>query len=151
MDPTNKLHTSDEPQGCPPVDEPKYRQQHHTVLVADDEVHVRDPIAALLERSGFKILTATNCQEAVQVFRDNADTIVVVILDYSMPGGRSNDVFKELQDIRPNIPVIMMSGYTEEDVTGSFKGQGIVGFLQKPFRRAELLGKIDEAIDPTAA
>ena len=126
-------------------------QQHHTVLVADDEVHVRDPIAALLERSGFKILTATNCQEAVQVFRDNADTIVVVILDYSMPGGRSNDVFKELQDIRPNIPVIMMSGYTEEDVTGSFKGQGIVGFLQKPFRRAELLGKIDEAIDPTAA
>jgi two-component system cell cycle sensor histidine kinase/response regulator CckA len=151
MDPTKKLHTSDEPERNPTQDGPGHRHEHRTLLVADDEAHARDPIVALLERSGFKILTASDCHEAVSVFRDHADSIVAVLLDYSMPGGRSDDVFEELQRIRPNVPVVMMSGYAEEDVTGSFKGMGIVGFLQKPFFRADLLNTIQEAIDSSAA
>ena len=121
------------------------------MLVADDEECVRDPIAALLERADYRILTAKDCPEAVSVFRDNADTIVAVLLDYSMPGGQAKDVFEEFQRIRPNIPVIMMSGYVEEDVIGRFKGAGIVGFLQKPFDRATLLEKLHKAIDAPAA
>ncbi|MFC1639431.1 response regulator [Gemmatimonadota bacterium] len=107
MDPTKKLHTSDEPEWRPIVDASRDRLEGRTV--------------------------------------------VVVLLDYSMPGGRSDDVFLELQRIRPNVPVIMMSGYMEEKVTGRFKGLGIVGFLQKPFNRAELPERVGEAIDPTAA
>ena len=81
----------------------------------------------------------------------SADTIAAVLLDYSMPGGQGDDVFQELRFIRPDIPVILMSGYTEEDVTGRFNGLGIVGFLQKPFGRAKLLETVHEAIDPPAA
>jgi len=151
MDPTKKLRTSDEPERKAALDDPQHRQRSRTLLVADDEAYARDPIVALLERSGFKILTAKDCPEAVKVFRDNADTIVAVLLDYSMPGGRSDDVFEELQRIRPHIPVVMMSGYAEEDVIARFNGLGIVGFLHKPFDRATLLETIHAAIDPPAA
>lgn len=96
-------------------------------------------------------VTAGDCHEAVEVFRHHADTIAVVLLDYSMPGGRTDEVFEELHKIRPDIPVIMMSGYAEENVTGHFKGLGIVGFLQKPFDRAQLLKEVHDAIDPRAA
>jgi len=150
-DPTKKLHTSDAPEMHQTPGHPSDESEDRTVLVADDQEHARDPIAALLERSGYKILTAADCHEAVEVFRHHADTIVVVLLDYSMPGGRTDDVFEELQKIRPDIPVIMMSGYTEENVIGHFKGLGIVGFLQKPFDRAQLLKKVHDAIDPHAA
>ena len=74
-----------------------------------------------------------------------------MLLDYSMPRGRSEDVFEELRSIRPNIPVIMMSGYAEENIIGHFNGLGIVGFLHKPFNRAELLSKVHAAIDPKVA
>jgi DNA-binding NtrC family response regulator len=151
MDPTKKLHTSDEPGPIPTNGSLRPPLEDRTLLVADDEDCARDPIVALLERSGFNILTANDCHDAVKVFRDHADTIVLVLLDYSMPGGRGDEVFQELQLIRPDIPVILMSGYTEEDVTGRFNGLGIVGFLQKPFGRAKLLETVHEAIDPPAA
>lgn len=125
--------------------------ESRTILVADDDSCARDPIVALLKRSGYDIITATDCREAVSVFRDHADTIVAVLLDYSMPGGRSDDVFESIQRIRPNVPVIMMSGYSEQDVIGRFKGVGVVGFLNKPFGRAALLEKVREAIEPPAA
>lgn len=144
-------HTADEAERMRQPDEPRLHQKSRTLLVADDVAYARDPIVAILERSGFDILTAKDCQEAVSVFRKNADRIVAVLLDYSMPGGKSEEVFDSLQRIRPNIPVIMMSGYAKEDVIGQFKGMGIVGFLHKPFGRAALLDMLSEAIGPPAA
>jgi FixJ family two-component response regulator len=85
------------------------------------------------------------------VFREHADEIVAVLLDYHMPGGTGIDVFAQIQSIRPNIPVIMMSGFVEEEIIGQFLGMGVVGFLQKPFRRAILLDTVRKALDPSAA
>jgi DNA-binding NtrC family response regulator len=122
-----------------------------TLLVADDEACSRDPIAELLERAGYEILTACNSSEAVSVFRENAERIVAVLLDYHMPGGTGTQVFSELQRIRPNVPVIMMSGFVEERALGQFLGMGVVGFLQKPFNHTTLLNTVRRAIDPHAA
>ena len=62
-----------------------------------------------------------------------------------------DDVFEELRRIRPNLPVILMSGYMTDEVIGTFKGLGVVGFLQKPFGRATLLKEVREALGPPAA
>ena len=148
---TNDLHISDELERNKLQEEQQQQNENRTLLVADDKAVARDPIVALLERSGYVIFTAKNCPETVDVFRENADKIVAVLLDYSMPGGHSDDVFEELQRIRPQVPVIMMSGYAEEHVVARFKGLGIVGFLKKPFGRAVLLDTVQRAIDPSAA
>lgn len=122
-----------------------------TVLVADDELLVREPIALLLRQAGYKILMTGDARDTVTVFREHAKEIVAVLLDCHMPGACGEEVFEELQHIRPDIPVIMMSGSDEKEVMGRFMGMGIVGFLQKPFGQSTLLDKVREAIDPPAA
>jgi CheY-like chemotaxis protein len=122
-----------------------------TVLVADDELLVREPIALLLRQAGYKILMTGDARDTVAVFREHAKEIAAVLLDCHMPGGCGEEVFEELQRIRPDIPVIMMSGYDEERIMGRFMGMGIVGFLQKPFGRVTLIDKVREALDPPAA
>ena len=122
-----------------------------TLLVADDEWWVREPTALMLKRAGYKILMTGDSWDTVAVFKQHAEEIVAVLLDDHMPGERGREVFEELQRIRPDIPVIMMSGSLEEEVMGRFLGMGIVGFLQKPFGQSTLLDKVREALDPPAA
>jgi len=121
------------------------------LLVADDEPCVLDPTTELLERAGYRILTATDSRKAVQVFEDHAEEISAVLLDYHMPGGSGTDVFEELQRIKPNVPVIMMSGFVEDHELGRFLGMGVVGFLQKPFKQTTLVDAVSKAIGPSAA
>ncbi len=118
-----------------------------TLLVADDEWWVREPTALMLRQAGYRILMTRDRWDTVAVFKEHAEEIVAVLLDDHMPGGCGREVFEELQRIRPDIPVIMMSGSQEEEIMG----MGIVGFLQKPFGRAALLDKVREALDPPAA
>ena len=122
-----------------------------TVLVADNELLVREPIVLALRQAGYKILVAGDSQDTVAVFSEHAEEIVAVLLDCHMPGGPGEEVFEELHRIRPDIPVIMMSGPLEEEVMGRFLGMGIVGFLQKPFEQVTLLDKVRKAIEPPAA
>jgi CheY-like chemotaxis protein len=122
-----------------------------TLLVADDEWWVREPTALMLKRAGYKILMTGDSWDTVAVFQQYAEEIVAVLLDCHMPGGRGEEVFEELQRIRPDVPVIMMSGYDEERIMGRFMGMGIVGFLQKPFGRVTLIDKVREALEPPAA
>ncbi len=134
-----------------PSDSTNPPRERATVLVADDELWVREPTALMLRQAGYRILMAGDSRDTVAVFSEHAEEIVAVLLDCHMPGGSGRDVFEELQSIRPNIPVIMMSGYLEEEIMGRFFGKGIVGFLQKPFGRTTLLDKVREVIGPPAA
>jgi CheY-like chemotaxis protein len=122
-----------------------------TLLVADDEWWVREPTALMLKRAGYKILMTDNSWDTVAVFQQHAEEIVAVLLDDHMPGGCGEEVFEELQHIRPDIPVIMMSGSDGKEIMGRFMGMGIVGFLQKPFGQSTLLDRVREALDPPAA
>ena len=150
-DPTTRIHSSDEPERVRP---PRSNGEWHgwgTMLVADNDPFARDPVAALLEHAGFNIITARGCQDAVSVFREEAESIVAVLLDQRLTGGKVDDVFEELRRLRPNIPVIIMSGYMTDDVVDHFESMGVVGFLQKPFGRETLLEKVRAALGSSAA
>ncbi|MEJ2157257.1 MAG: transporter substrate-binding domain-containing protein [Desulfobacteraceae bacterium] len=113
-----------------------------TVLIADDEASVCAVGKLMLERIGFKVLTAADGAEAVEVFRQHTDEIVCVLLDLTMPRLNGEQVFSELRRINPQVSVILSSGYNEYDATQRFSGKGLAGFIQKPYNSATLTAKI---------
>jgi CheY-like chemotaxis protein len=110
-----------------------------TILVVDDEETLRTLGRKMVERSGFTALTACDGREAVEVFRQNADQVICVLLDLTMPHMDGVEAFHELRKIRSDIRVILSSGYDEQEVARRFAGEGMAGFIEKPYTRAALI------------
>ncbi len=103
------------------------------ILVVDDEEMIRVVSSAMLEELGFETVVAASGVEALTLFRSEGDHIGVVLLDQVMPGMDGVTVFKELRRIRPDIKVLLASGFSQQEVSERFDGLGLNGFLQKPY------------------
>ena len=117
-----------------------------TVLVIDDEEAVRNVARMMLERAGFTVLTAADGREGLEVFQRRAEEIGVVLLDLTMPHMNGEEAFRALRHIRADVPVILASGYSEQDTSAQFAGKGIAGFVQKPFGLEKLLEQFRSAL-----
>jgi DNA-binding NtrC family response regulator len=117
-----------------------------TVLLVDDEETVRSTAASILELNGYKVITAVDGLEGVEIFRERSSEITVVILDMTMPRMGGADAFREMHSINPAVPVILSSGYSEEDAVSGMNKQGLAGFIQKPYRVRTLLDKVEEIL-----
>jgi len=117
-----------------------------TVLVVDDEETVCTMLARALERFGFKVDLAPNGQIAVDMMRAKGASYCLVLLDLTMPHMDGEATFSALRNIRPDLPVLLMSGFNENDALSRFGGKGLSGFLQKPFDLANLRQKLIECI-----
>ena len=115
-------------------------------LIADDEETVCAVGKHILENIGFDVLIAENGKKAVDLFCKNADDIVCVLLDLSMPFLNGEEVFNKIKNIKPDIKVILSSGYNEQDVTQKFAEKDLAGFIQKPYVPKILLEKIREVL-----
>ncbi len=118
-----------------------------TVLVADDEETVRTTAKTMLERLGMDVILVTNGAETIEIFTERSGEIDCVLLDLTMPYMDGEEVFGELRRIRDDIPVIMSSGYNEQDVTQRFVGRDIAGFIQKPYVLATLAQALQQALE----
>jgi CheY-like chemotaxis protein len=118
-----------------------------TVLLVDDEEHIRAVGKGMLEWAGYTVLTAADGQKALEVFRQHAEDIVCVILDLTMPQVDGEAAFRALRQIKPTIRVLMTSGYNEQEVTQRFVGKGLAGFLQKPYTVETLTRKLREVLE----
>ncbi|WP_020675656.1 PAS domain S-box protein [Geopsychrobacter electrodiphilus] len=107
------------------------------VLLVDDEETVRGIGSDMLQELGFAVVTATDGRDALVKFKENPDTICVV-LDLTMPHMDGEQCFRELKKLNPQIKVIMSSGYNEQEVTQKFIGKGLAGFIQKPYKLSTL-------------
>jgi signal transduction histidine kinase/CheY-like chemotaxis protein len=107
------------------------------VLMVDDEPDVREVTEIMLQRFGFTVLTARDGREGVEVFRKFAPEIDLVLLDLTMPGMSGEEAFAEIQRLKPDQPVVLISGYNEEFVASRLAGRPAT-FLQKPFTDQEL-------------
>jgi len=119
-------------------------QGSSTILVVDDEDVVRRLAKNALERLGYQVLTATNGREAVELFAADPDRIQIVLLDMTMPVMGGEEALRRLLEIRPNLPVLAMSGFHEREAKQRF-GAGIAGFVQKPFTAGQLAIKLTAA------
>jgi PAS domain S-box-containing protein len=116
------------------------------VLVVDDDETVRLVTGAILERAGYRVVMASDGRDAVDIFKRRQDEIGIVLLDMTMPVMGGEESFRELRQINPRIPVVLSSGYNEQEATNRFVGKGLAGFVQKPFDARTLLAKLDEAL-----
>ncbi len=118
-----------------------------TVLLVDDEELVRDIGRELLEAMGYRVISAKDGREAVEVYEEHRDHIDLVLLDLVMPnigGGEAYDLMKAMD---PNIKVLLASGYSIDGEASEILARGCNGFIQKPFTVKELSGKIREIVE----
>jgi len=106
-------------------------------LLVDDEESVRAIGKDMLKELGFEVLLANDGVEALKIFKRNPD-VGVVILDLTMPHMDGDECYRELRRIRPDVRVVISSGYNEQEVTQRFVGKGLAGFIQKPYKVSEL-------------
>jgi signal transduction histidine kinase/CheY-like chemotaxis protein len=121
------------------------------VLIVDDERTVREVTADMVAALGFETLTAADGQEGVEVFRAHAPEVGLVLLDLTMPRMSGEEAFREMRRMRPDVRVVLMSGFTEKEATSQFAGKRLAGFLQKPFSMDALKARLaPEAAVPGA-
>jgi len=104
-----------------------------TVLVVDDEEVIREIASLMLAEMGFATLTANDGLEGVETLRAHGDEIVLVLLDMTMPRMNGEETFTEMRRVRPDIRVVLSSGYNQQSATQRFSGKGLAGFIQKPY------------------
>ncbi|MEQ8188538.1 MAG: PAS domain-containing protein [Candidatus Eremiobacterota bacterium] len=110
-----------------------------TILVVDDEKTVRTVAKAMLTKLGFTVLAADDGITGLEAFKNNINDIGAVLLDMTMPRMNGEETFHELRRLRQDVQVILSSGYNEQEAISRFPGQGLAGFIQKPYRVDELV------------
>jgi two-component system, cell cycle sensor histidine kinase and response regulator CckA len=116
------------------------------VLLVDDEESVRSTGRRLLERIGFEVMVAADGREALELYAQHRQRIRLVLLDMTMPHLDGEACFRELRRIDSSVDVIMTSGYNEQEVISRFVGKGLAGFVQKPYKLADLLPVVRKAL-----
>jgi two-component system cell cycle sensor histidine kinase/response regulator CckA len=115
------------------------------ILVVDDEDMVRRAAKVSLEKYGYQVVLAEDGKRAVDVLTSLDHTISGVLLDMTMPGMSGEQTFQQMRRIRPDLPVIASSGFSEAEAIARF-GLGISGFVQKPYTAAALAAKVAEVM-----
>ncbi len=113
-----------------------------TILVIDDEDVVRTMAGEMLTPERMTVLTAGGGAAGLVLYKQRRADIGLVLLDYSMPEMGGEETFKELRKLNPDVPILLSSGFGQEEATRRFKGLGLTGFIQKPYRLATLLAEI---------
>jgi signal transduction histidine kinase len=121
------------------------------ILIVDDEELVRSMAKAALERHGYTVLLSENGHHAVEVFKGLAGQISLVLLDRTMPMMSGEDAFRRLRAIRPDLEIILTSGYEEPQALVDYRGHPVSGFLKKPYTTEELAAKVSSVLGRRAA
>jgi PAS domain S-box-containing protein len=122
------------------------RRGHETLLVVEDEPAVRNLVASSLRKEGYHLLLASSAEEALEIVDTHQGPIDLVVTDAIMPGRSGVDLVRELTGRQPGLPVILMSGYTEETLPLRDLGDTIT-LLQKPFTPKDLRRRIRGILD----
>jgi PAS domain S-box-containing protein len=129
----------------PRASSPTYRG-HGLVLVIDDDAGVRSTMRRILTFFGFSVIDAEDGQQGAEVFAANAASVVLVLLDMTMPKMNGEETFRAIRNVRSDVPVILTSGYNEIEATRRVTSKGLAGFLEKPFTPRDLAAKLAKVL-----
>jgi CheY-like chemotaxis protein len=119
-----------------------------TVLLVDDEELILDVGVQMLKKMGYRVLTASHGDQAIEIYRRNKEPIAIVILDLVMPQISGGEIYDRLKAIDSNVKVLLSSGYSVDGQATEILNRGCDGFIQKPFRLDELSKKIRTILTP---
>ena len=117
------------------------------VMIVDDEDFVTLLAQRVLTDEGYRIVTARDGFQAIEIYRKLKDQISLIILDFTMPVMDGSDVFAELLQINPGVPVVLSSGFAEQERLRSMLARGLRGFIPKPYTQQKLLTQIRSTLD----
>jgi two-component system cell cycle sensor histidine kinase/response regulator CckA len=120
-----------------------------TILLVEDEPPVRSTVRRLLERHGYQVLEAANGHDALSLIAGRGLEIRLVVSDMVMPGMGGIELVRRLRTISPKIPVLLMTGYTEEAIARTGEGPHDELIIEKPFSQHTLLEKVRGALAST--
>ncbi|MBI4912172.1 MAG: PAS domain S-box protein [Acidobacteria bacterium] len=117
-----------------------------TILLADDEAVVRQVTGEVLRTLGYEVLEAVDGQDALERFQADPERITLALLDLVMPRMDGYATFLAMRKLRPGLPVVFISGYSQQEVPMPAEVQGQAGFLQKPFQIHKLEELLKEVV-----
>ena len=116
------------------------------ILLVDDEELIRVTGKYSLNEMGYDVLLAGNGIEAVDIFKEKFAEIDLVVMDMIMPEMNGREAFYKMKEIDPNCKIIISSGFTKDDNLKKLKEDGLLGFIQKPFKEYEMSKLISKLI-----
>lgn len=118
-----------------------------TILLVDDEDFIRDLGSRILTKAGYRVVTASNGEEALAVYRNRGDQISLVILDLIMPVMGGKQCLDSLLAIDPSIKIVIASGFSADGPTRETLVAGAKGFIDKPYNLRKALEVIRNVLD----
>lgn len=122
-----------------------------TVWIVDDEPLICETMSRFIITWGLDCEVSTDSVEAVERMKKNPDDISCILLDVTMPGMDGLEVLGHVRLFRPDVPVVLMSGFSEEETLRKFKGHDISGFIHKPFQATVLEGHLRRVLGETSS
>jgi CheY-like chemotaxis protein len=117
------------------------------IMIVDDEDFVTLLAQRVLTDEGYRVVTARDGFQALDIYKKLQSQIQLVILDFTMPIMDGAEVFSELRMINPQVPVVLSSGFTEQDKLKWMLAKGLRGFIPKPYTQQKLLLQVRSTLD----
>lgn len=119
----------------------------HTILLVEDDKLLRDAFHEMLERKGYRVMVASNADDALEMFTNSSEKVDLLLTDIVMPGMNGIELAKRIAEIGEKPRVLYMSGYTSDALESSgVERLNEAEFLQKPFNTSTLISKVQEAL-----
>jgi CheY-like chemotaxis protein len=112
----------------------------------DDEAMIREMASELLRDLGYTVVTCADGRETAAYYREHWREVDLVILDMVMPGISGRDTFVALREVNPQVRVLLSSGYSLNGEAQAILDEGVLAFVGKPYRQADLARKVAEAL-----
>ena len=118
-----------------------------TILLVEDDGEIRELCAELLTGVGYKVISAGNGEEALEIYQMEKDKISLIVLDLILPVMDGWQCLVKILRVEPKAKVIIASGFIESGLAKGLQAKGARGFVQKPFDTSQLLNTIREVLD----
>ncbi len=119
-----------------------------SIMIIDDEVAITSLLDQILKNLGYKTSVFNDSQEALQAFKNNPQNYDLIITDLNMPNLSGSNLSEQVYENRPLLPVILITGYSDEVLSGNLHSQfGIKKLLLKPLKRLDLVSAVREVLD----
>jgi DNA-binding response OmpR family regulator len=118
-----------------------------TILLVDDEETLREAFCAVLESRGFSVLSASDGEQAVRMFREHSAEVSVVVTDFGLPRRLGSDVVAEIKTIDPDMKTIVLTGYLDADQRNQLRDLKVDAIIMKPTKPDVVAQRIRSILD----
>ncbi len=122
-----------------------------TILAVDDESMVRQLMVAALRKQGYDVIEASNGTEALRIIEEQGDRIDLMVSDVVMPRIGGQELARRLHESKPNAAVLLVTGCSEQMVTGTSASSDAHPLLHKPFRSSDFVDRVNSLLENRAA